>query len=253
MTELRRPVRTKNGTPLKCGIKRGDVAADEEAKVYVQVRKVLREGDEWVVTLEEVGEWAVQKPAVWDCVIPKEVVTKILNGPRPEHIKWPNPCPVKHGQVVLLSDNDVEVTIGQPVPTKGEDGFTTKIRIADFRATSFLRKSPPSAGNTAMEDLSPSEIRKAALESAYTGVTDLALDHGEFDEGPPLEWVDTAAPVRDIRRQEARTQEEARRVEKSVQGKLRGVLKGLSPEASLVLLAVIERKIREVQYIREAA
>lgn len=57
--ELRRPVRTRHGKPLKCGIKRGAILEAENVCAHV-ISEPWKEGNEWVFRVEVNGTWAVK-------------------------------------------------------------------------------------------------------------------------------------------------------------------------------------------------
>lgn len=59
VTELRRPVRTRHGKPLKCGIRRGTVLEDDTICAHV-VSEPKRAGSEWVFRVEANGTWAAK-------------------------------------------------------------------------------------------------------------------------------------------------------------------------------------------------
>lgn len=63
MTELRRPVRLKNGKPLKCGIKRGTVLEADTVCAHV-ISEPRQEGGEWVFRVEVNGTWAAKVPKI---------------------------------------------------------------------------------------------------------------------------------------------------------------------------------------------
>lgn len=247
-----RPVRRRKSTnrAMNCSAKRGELLT-VDGQLY-RVRGIDRLDEMWHIKLERTESWAIPQEKEWDCVISQADVRRILNGPRPAMLKWPNPCPVKQGETVLLADHGVEVTFGPPTPSKGEDGFTTRIHIADYRAESFLRNSLPSSGKF-RKGLRRTDQEEARVDGAYTGVPRLAFESGEHDEGVGANWKDGGVQLRDDRRKAAQIEEEARRRERSVQGELRGLLRGLSPANRLVLLAELEAKMRDTQGARDAA
>lgn len=241
--------RKDGGKHYRLSAKRGEVM--ERDGEYVRVIGFSETETHWLIRLEKTGSWAVPKPDVWDSVIPEEDARRILNGPRPEYLMWPSPCPVAEGQIIRLADDSVEVTIGRPAPIKGENGFKTRIHIADFRAEAFLRRSLPATGKAA-SSVTRSDTESARMDGAYTGHAGLALDAGEHDEGPGDGWKDRGAVEREAERQKARGEREDDRQAQAMKSRVNRLLRGLDPAGKRVMLARLEALCKETE-MKEAA
>lgn len=137
---------------------------------------------------------------------------------------------------------------------KGDAGhfeyLPTEVHVLDVRAENLLRKSPPSlrvkrGTDDAVRPPQGDDVKKAAKESAYTGVPALALSGPEAsDPGEGVgDWEDMGRTERKVvhlkDREAVRAEDDTKRQRKAAKATLDATLAGLTPENQQILLAQI--------------
>ena len=166
------------------------------------------------------------------------------------------PCPVEKGQRFDVSGVPVieieNVTRKLPAGRKAE-WHATYVRHEVDRPQ-LLRRVPSGMPTPSNKTDGLSDIERARVESAYTSSPTQAIVDEPESVGP--DWDDPGVAERVKNRIEARSElraeEEAERANRQVRAQLGRVLKGLSVENRLALLAQIQRDCEQAE-TKEAA
>lgn len=249
--EIRRKVRRRRttGKRLNLSAKRGE--AFDVGGIYVSVKGIRRDGEQWVIRLEDVGEWAMPKPVV--SPIPWQEVKKIRDDIHrgAKVLVWPAvdassqmlACPVEKGQRIPVEGIPVieieAVTRKLPAGRKAE-WHATFIRHEEDRPQ-LLRRVPSGLATSTREHVGLSEIEKARRDGAYTSSPALALNDESESVGP--DWEDRGRMNRKVThlkdRESVRAEDDLKRQRKAAKATLDAALAGLSPENQQRLLAQV--------------
>ena len=166
-------------------------------------------------------------------------------------------CPVEKGQRFDVSGVPVieieRVTRKLPAGRKAE-WHATFIRHEVDRPQ-LLRRVPSGLPSSDREHVGLSDVEKARVDGNYTSSLALSVGREEPESVGP-DWEDMGVAERAKNRIEARSElraeEEAERANRQVRAELGRVLKGLTPENKLALLAQIQRDCEQAE-TKEAA
>ena len=182
--------------------------------------------------------------------------TKVLIWPAVNNEGVTVPCPVEKGDRFNVSGVPVieieKVARKLPAGRKAE-WHATFIRH-EIDRPQLLRRVPSGMAATSREHVGLTEIEKARRDGNYTSSSGQAIVDEPESVGP--DWEDPGVAERAKNRIEARSElradEEAERANRQVRAQLGRVLKGLSVENRLALLAQIQRDCERAE-TKEAA
>ena len=256
-------VRSKTGREFGCSIKVGD--AVKVASRHLAVCSVRKDEGRWVIRFEEVGEWAIPKPA--PLPIARHELRKITEDIRrgAKVLVWPAvdeeaktvPCPVEKGQRIPVPGVPViEIeSVNRKLPAGRKAEWHVTFIRHEVDRPQLLRRVPSGLASTVRDHVGLSESEKARIDGNYTSSLALSLGKEEPESVGP-DWDDAGVAERAKNRIEARSElraeDEARREAEQVRTYLGRVLKGLSVENRLALLAQIQRDCEQAE-TKEAA
>ena len=183
--------------------------------------------------------------------------TKVLIWPAVNNEGVTVPCPVEKGDRFNVSGVPViEIEkVARKLPAgRRAEWHATYIRHEVDRPQ-LLRRVPSGLPSSDREHVGLSDVEKARVDGNYTSSLALSVGREEPESVGP-DWEDMGVAERAKNRIEARSElraeEEAERANRQVRAELGRVLKGLTPENKLALLAQIQRDCEQAE-TKEAA
>lgn len=253
----------KSGRDYGCSIKVGDaVKVGDRVLAVCSVRK---DQGRWVIRFEEVGEWAIPKPAPLPMAqgelrkITEDIRrgAKVLVWPAVDEEARTVPCPVEKGQCIPIPGVPViEIeSVNRKLPAGRKAEWHVTFVRHEIDKPQLLRRVPSGLASSVRDHVGLSESEKARRDGEYTSSLALSLGKEEPESVGP-DWEDPGVAERAKNRIEARSElraeEEAERANRQVRAQLGRVLKGLSVENRLALLAQIQRDCEQAE-TKEAA
>lgn len=221
-------VRKETGRELGCSIQIGDAVKVQNRSLAVCSICKEREGPEipprkvragvrqnparWVIRFEEVGEWAIPKPAPLPIArhelrkITEDIRrgTKVLVWPAVDEEAQTVPCPVEKGQRIPIPGVPViEIeSVNRKLPAGRKAEWHVTFIRHEVDRPQLLRRVPSGLASSVRDHVGLSESEKARIDGEYTSSLALSLGKEEPESVGP-DWEDPGVAEREMNRQKA--------------------------------------------------
>lgn len=173
-----------------------------------------------------------------------------INNREVSVVRWPNVpvAPVVAGQEFSLRSCVIRMDAPTRKLVKGKWEWQASFTRIEVDRPQLLRRVPSGMPDGPDKTVGLSDIERARVESAYTSSAHQALVREPESVGP--DWRDAGRAEREARRLESAREMARERDEQNERAQLGRLLKGLTPENRVRLLAGL---VREGENMKEAA